>query len=194
MSKQDDLSQCRIDEERMKNRAIRKAKIYTNCSITAAFTVDMLHGESMDVDTLLKKICDSVQQINEGNMQEVEEMLVTQAHTLNVLFHRCLSQVGNSEWVPQIEAFSDIALKAQNQCRKTLAVLASIKHPNSATFIKQQNNAVNQQVNNQVEIENKKNVANELLEVCDGKRLDTRAASTTITADLQMAAMEVSRG
>ncbi|MGH8646968.1 MAG: hypothetical protein ACREX4_21935 [Gammaproteobacteria bacterium] len=41
-----------------------------------------------------------------------------------------------------------LALKAQNQCRQTLAALAEIKNPRRTTFIGQQNNATNQQVNN----------------------------------------------
>lgn len=40
------------------------------------------------------------------------------------------------------------ALKAQNQCRQTLAALAEIKNPRRTTLIGQQNNATNQQVNN----------------------------------------------
>jgi hypothetical protein len=90
---------------------------------------------------------------------------------------------------------ADIALRAQNQSRKTLAVLAEIKNPRRTTFIKQQNNAVNQQVNNAIKSKSEKikKVANELLELKDEQRLDTRAAASSITDDSQVEAVEICR-
>ncbi len=181
-------------KDQAKRKAIDKAKIYTSCNATSAFTIDLLHEESLDIETLIDKMRDSVRQVNQGDLQEIEAMLMTQANTLNVLFHRSLSQVGNSEFLPQAQTFSDIALRAQNQCRKTLAALVEIKHPRRSTFIKQQNNAVNQQVNNEIQNENQKISANELLEINNEQRLDTRATFTSISANTQVEAVEVGRG
>lgn len=50
--------------------------------------------------------------------------------------------------IEQAEAFARLALKAQNQQRQTLATLTEIRSPKRATFIKQQNQAVNQQIIN----------------------------------------------
>ena len=97
--------------------------------------------------------------------------------------------------INQIEVFINIAFRAQSQCRKTLAVLAELKHPRRTTFIKQQNNAITQQVNNEVK-SNPKNfekVANELLEIKHEQRLDTRTAPSSITTDPTMATVEVCR-
>lgn len=56
--------------------------------------------------------------------RNVIELAGAAAKTLNVLFHRSLMQIGNTDFIPHIQTFSDIAFRAQNQCRKPLAVLA----------------------------------------------------------------------
>jgi hypothetical protein len=45
-----------------------------------------------------------------------------------------------------------IALKAQNKSRQTLVTLIEFKNPTKTTFIRQQNNAISQQVNNYANI------------------------------------------
>jgi hypothetical protein len=99
--------------------------------------------------------------------------------------------------INQIEVFTTIALRAQAQCRKTLATLAGIKHPKRTTFIHKQNNAI--QVNHAVKSSPEENkisskVANELLEVKNEQRLDTRATASPITDDSAMEAVAIRRG
>lgn len=53
-----------------------------------------------------------------------------------------------AECTEQLDLYARLALKAQNQQRQTLRTLAEIRNPRRATFIKQQNQAVNQQVVN----------------------------------------------
>jgi len=100
-------------------------------------------------------------------MNEIEAMLITQAKSLEYLFYDALTKLPNSN-IEHAEILANIALKAQTGCRKTLMTLAELKHPRRATtFIKQQNNAITQQVNNSVEskpepIKNNKKIANKL--------------------------------
>jgi hypothetical protein len=91
-----------------------------------------------------------------------------------------------------------MALKAQSQCRTSIEALAEIKYPKSATFIRQQNVASQQQVNNgQAEglapprpaREKDITPANELLEAKDGKRLDSGAAKAAGKSDRDLAAV-----
>jgi transcription initiation factor IIF auxiliary subunit len=87
-----------------------------------------------------------------------------------------------------IELLSKLALKAQNQCRTTIATLSEMKNPKRAMFVKQLNQANQMQVNNSKdsdsEIQKKtSNPANELLEQTDGERLDTRTTGETIGDD-----------
>jgi hypothetical protein len=46
------------------------------------------------------------------------------------------------------ETYLRLALKAQAQCRATLETLAEVKNPKPPTFVRQQNVAYQQQVNN----------------------------------------------
>lgn len=54
----------------------------------------------------------------------------------------------HAKHVEQLDLYARLTLKAQNQLRQTLATLADIRAPRRTTFIKQQNQAVNQQVLN----------------------------------------------
>lgn len=99
--------------------------------------------------------------------------------------------------VNQLEVFAGMAFKAQSQSRKTLAVLAELKSPRRTTFIKQQNNAITQQVNNGVQSksQNSEKVTNELLSEAGYEALDYRGAKETGVINSAMAAMEtINRG
>ena len=94
-----------------------------------------------------------------------------------------------AEYLNQMQVHGQLALKAQNQCRATLAALADIKNPARATFIK--NTATNQQVNLGAAPPQKNSAdsANELLEVKAHERLDTRAPSEAVPVDSPLEAV-----
>lgn len=137
----------------------------------------------------------SAKRINDGITQEVEQMLMTQAKVLEDFFHKTLNKLMGIDVMKNAAIIADIALRAQNQSRKTLIALAEIKNPRRATFIKQQNNAVNQQVNNSIKSKSEKikKVANELLEVKNEQRLGTRTTASPITNDSQVETVEICR-
>jgi hypothetical protein len=73
--------------------------------------------------------------------------------------------------------------------------LIELKNPSRATFIKQQNNAITQQVNNGVKSnpKNHEKVANKLLEIKYEQRMDTRTTTSTIPVDPAMTSVDVCR-
>ena len=174
-------------EDQAKQRAITKSRNYMSCKINAAITINSLHRDTMDIDTLTNELLDSFNRIKKDNLLEIQAMLLSQAHTLNVFFNRCLSQVGDMTMVNQIQTFSDLALRAQNNCRKTLATLAELKNPKRATFIKQQNNSVNQQVNNS---ENPLKKSNEQLCEAQHESLDDRSKEKAIAINTTVGTLE----
>lgn len=95
-----------------------------------------------------------------------------------------------AECTEQLDLYARLALKAQNQQRQTLRTLAEIRNPRRATFIKQQNQAVNQQVvNSPVAAETGKIrdlTATELLGL-DDERVDFRAPALAVGHDAGMA-------
>jgi hypothetical protein len=105
----------------------------------------------------------------------------------------------NVDMINQIEVFSNIAFRAQAECRKTLSVLAELKHPRRVTFVKQQNNAVNQQVNNTVkyeseEFENSKKFANELISEMTHEKVDIGRAISAGAIDSSSETVDVFNG
>ena len=178
-----------------KQERIDNAKRQTNCFASAALAISNLHGR-LDSGAAMDKLLNSAEKINQGNVSEIEEMLMTQAKTLDYLFYDAINKLANLDMINQIEVFTNIAFRAQAQCRKTLATLAEIKHPKRTTFIHKQNNAI--QVNHTVKSSPEKNkisseVANELLEVKNGQRLDTRATASPITNDSTMETVAIGR-
>lgn len=128
-----------------------------------------------------------------ADTKAIERMLLAQSVVLQSVFSHYMTRASRSDVLPELQAFADLALKAQNQCRRTLATLAEIRNPRRTQFIKQVNNAVNQQVNNGLAAtENRKIPESEpgkVLEVdrAERRRLDVGAAAMAIGHDADVA-------
>jgi hypothetical protein len=133
---------------------------------------------------------------SDGNLGRSEAMLVTQAHTLDALFHsmvgrsRACSAAGDTV---KAETYMRLALKAQSQCRTTIEALAEIKNP-PVVYARQANFAAGHQqvLNNGAEpsrIREIENAPTKLLEAQHGERLDTGTASTSSGVNQTMEAL-----
>lgn len=128
-------------------------------------------------------------------------MLTTQAHALDAIFSRLAAHSSNfiGTEVHLAESYLKLALRAQNQCRTTLEALAAVKNPHSV-YVRQQNIAHNQQVNNgqgparRADAAETENAPNELLEVEHGERLDARASGQAGCGDPSMEAVGAVHG
>ena len=105
----------------------------------------------LDVNAMRDELEKQAKEVGNGDMSRPKAILTAQAHTLDVMFNS-LAQIAcknmNAGYLQATEAYMRMALKAQSQCRTTVEALAEIKFPKHATFIKQQNVAHQQQVNN----------------------------------------------
>ena len=91
------------------------------------------------------------QQLRDGEMAGIEELMLAQANTLDAIFNKlALKAVYVMDRFPnQGETYLRTAIKAQSQCRVTLEALAAIKNPRSVAVIQQANIAAGpQQINN----------------------------------------------
>ena len=119
----------------------------------------------------------------EGKNAPIEAMLMAQACTLDLMFNKLVRTARNCEYLNGTELYSNMAFKAQKQCRQTLLALNEIHHPRRTTFVSQQNNAFNQQVNNNsTEKDFQKNSANELLTEVEYETMDTRRTAEAVAA------------
>ena len=188
--------------------AIRKSKFYSDSTKMAMFSISAIFRLDStfepDAKTLHQEINKQAEEIIKGDTSGIETTLVSQTKTLDALFNRMAAQASLSQNLDRMRAYMDMALRAQNQCRKTLLALVAVKYPPQHQIVGQQNIALNQQVNNGVsrpmvqsqggEETLKIKPENELLEKQDGKRLDSKAPSATIKAYSPVEAVEVSRG
>jgi hypothetical protein len=181
-----------------KNKIEEKKKaatteLYLHCRGHATMALSKLYGSGFDSVTAFERLSRSVDRILNNDTNEIEAMLITQSKSLEYMFYDALAKLPNAS-MEHAEVFANIALKAQSGSRKTLMALTELKHPRrSTTFIKQQNNAITQQVNNGVKsesqsIENDTKLSNELNDkVSYEKKMDIkatiRAGSTNTPAE-----------
>jgi len=168
-------------EENIKRRNKKAGRVLASSAGSAAVAITAVIPQADFITTLndLHNIGDKV--IN-GRLKGAERMLICQARALQAVFSQFTDRMAQAETIVQMEAHSKIAFRAQNQCQRTLRTLLEYKNPKRATFIKQQNNAINQQINEgerPKEVSEKKvEPANELLEVNHEARLDIGTTQT----------------
>ena len=167
------------------------AKMYTTPSGSNSLALCALH-DSVDWNAMSDRLKDINADVLDGDITIAEALLIDQAIVLQSFFSNYTSKMVNAEYLSQVEAYSKIALRAQNQCQRTLRTLRTLlefKHPKRTTFVKQQNNATNQQIN-ESELkefpEKKVKPANELLEQNHEARLDTPETKEAVTVDSEV--------
>jgi hypothetical protein len=164
------------------------SKMYTTPSGSNSLALCSLN-DSKDWGAMSDRLREVNAAVIDGDLSIAEALLIDQALVLQSIFSNNTAKMANAKYLSQIEAFSKIALRAQNQCQRTLKTLLEFKNPKRTTFIKQQNNATNQQINEGKlkEIPEKEiNPANELLEVNHETRLDTGKMQETIRTDSEV--------
>jgi hypothetical protein len=152
---------------------------------------DLTHGikgiKGIDTDTLAGEINKHSKALASGDMSQVENMLFSMSHTLQSTFSHYLQLASATSNVNTADSLIRIALKAQNQCRQSLATLGDLKNPKRATFIKQQNNLL-QQINKE---NSEKTICNQNKQsrLEHEQSLDRRTLQGTIQADSRVEAV-----
>lgn len=145
----DQIEKSKVEEK----KKAATTDLYLHCRGHATLALNKLHGGELDVSAVFERLGRSVDNVLDNNTNEIEAMLITQAKSLEYMFYDALAKLASSS-IEHAEVIANIALRAQAGCRKALSALIEIKHPRRATtFIKQQNYAVTQQVNNSVKSE-----------------------------------------
>jgi hypothetical protein len=158
---------------------------YLSTAVIESFGVGI--GDDFNFPSTIKTLEKTIQQITSGDLSKIEEMYISQAMALEVMFTSLARRAKNQEKLLQYETHMRFALKAQNQCRATLQALVQLKQPSNTTFVKQANIAQgHQQVNNLAE----KNITpqNELLKG-NYAQLDTGTTTTPTGIDTTLEAL-----
>ena len=139
---------------------------FLSTAVKESFDIGL--GDDFSFQSNMQVLEKTIQQIQSGDLSKIEEMYISQAIALEVMFASLARRAKAQDKLLQYETHMRLALKAQNQCRATLQALVQLKQPNNTQFIKQANIAQgHQQVNNFAE----KNITpqNELLRSEDAK-------------------------
>jgi hypothetical protein len=181
------------------------AKTVLRPTVKAATTiqlVDKSFGE-LDLTALVGALCEQVDAVLSGELGRAEELLFTQAQTLDAVFHQlariAVDNLGNIE---VSEAYMRLALRAQTQSRATLGTLAIIKNPSPVAFVRQANIAHGpQQINNvatpasdSFRTHESENQPNKLLEREYEEWLDSGAMQAAISGDSSVEALGAVHG
>jgi hypothetical protein len=176
--------------------------VITAGAISKVFVGEMFVGdtkEGVDLQEIIKALNEHTKAVHGGDLKFVEEMLVSQASTLNTIFGSlCFRSAKNIQagYLEASDTYMRLALRAQSQSRATLETLATVKNP-PVVFAKQANIANGpQQVNNGeavpvtvARVQNG-NPPIKLLEHDHGKRLDTRKTRGAGTGNPPLATVE----
>ena len=188
-------------KDQSKTEAVTETQLnsaYKSATVMEAFQ-ENTDRDMFDFPSAMKILEKTAQQIKSGDLSRIEEMLISQAFALEVIFTKTVRTAIRQENLLQYEAHMRLGLKAQNQSRATLQALIQLKQPSQTAFIKQTNIAHgHQQVNNgvvQPSPEKFTKVPNELLEEKHGKWLDTgtKTKAKRVNTELEAVA-EVHRG
>ena len=159
----------------------------------------------VDLAALAGALSNDMREMEAGDMQRVEAMLLGQAHALQAIFMNLARRATAQQLMNHWEAYLRMALKAQNQCRMTLETLATVKNP-PVVFARQANinNGGQQQVNNGATAPLAPTAGThagfpdtaqtKLLEVSHVERLDDRAQGAAGGADSKLATVEAIHG
>jgi hypothetical protein len=154
----------------------------------------------LNLAALCDELAEQSKAVSRGDMARSEAMLISQAHTLEAVFHELARRaaLNMGEYINAAETYMRLALKAQSQCRATLETLATIKNPQPVTIVRQANVAHGpQQVNNgtphsaePLRAQEFEKTPNKLLEQHGEQRLDGGASKTAVGTHPAMEAVE----
>lgn len=181
--------EVKLAKDENEGQALARACLVPENLSAAVITSSNMLGKA-PITEIARELKRQTAAINSGDMTRAENMLVAQAHTLDVLFGQLASRALVAKHMDGLQSYMRLALKAQNQSRATLQTLAELKVPKQVAFVQQANIGNQVQVNNGTEparTRKSRKPQNELLEVEHGERLDTRATGMAGGADPAMA-------
>ena len=191
-----------LDKRKNRDSAFVNSASIANAAITESFGKDLF--PDVDVLAITENLNKSMESVHEGDLKELESMLVGQAKALQVMFATLARRANAQQYLKQYSTYMNLALKTQSQSRATIQAVVELKYPRQVVVTQQANfSAGHQQVNNGAMQRNldsnthapthagkNKNEPNKLMEShheniieAQTKRLDTRTTGTAINSN-----------
>ena len=198
------LDQQNLEHLKKRDSLLVVESSFLNAAVTETFGKSLL--PNMDISKISDNIRQSVRGVQNGNLEELEDMLVGQAKSLETMFANLARRANAQEYLQQFTTYMNLALKTQAQSRATIQAIVELKYPRQVVVTQQANfSAGHQQVNNgatqrnfdanthahaPTHAEKNQNEPNKLMESnhentieVQDKRLDTRTTGKTINSD-----------
>ena len=137
-------------ETKMTRAVLNRPEVTASAAINSVLnTVNLQDAAGLDVIEAQRLLKQQGQAVQDGDLSAIEGVLAAQLQVLHQSFSVCMAKGFGCKNMENILAYTHLALKMQEQTRRTASTLASIKAPRQTAFIKQQvNTAQNQQVIN----------------------------------------------
>jgi len=158
-------------------------------TLQSAATINEYVNSPVDLDlqAIIACLDKQVGQVKSGNFDSIEQMMLVQAYTLDVIANNLFRRSKNQEYLNQLEVHLKLGLRAQSQSRANLEALVNMKTPK--TRLNQTNIAHNQQINNSLRNENWPNELLENTEHEPDKWLDGGTPQEAVRVDPELATM-----
>jgi hypothetical protein len=136
-------SKSKVPAEVVGSPEARGAQMALQPSVNAAAVIQAytgaMFGKEPDINVLIDGLRDSFKTVRDGDLSNLEAMLVGQATALQSLFTSLARRAQSQQSQRHLEAFLGLALKAQAQSRATIQAVVELKFPRQVAFVKQAN-------------------------------------------------------
>ena len=194
-------SRLEVTQAKPVSKDIDNARLMTNGALGATMIVDSyFKSTKVNLGTIFSTLQEQARALHNGDMSQVESMLIGQAVALQSMFVDFAVRAKNATTLAAVQGLAQLALRSQAGSRSTLQTLADVKNPRQVAFVKQTNVAQNQQINNGVSSSSReKNIKDEPIELLvedsyGSTKMDSGAKAATGGVDKELVSVEESHG
>lgn len=110
--------------------------------------LDAMYGNSIDSNQkIIDELTSESKKIRGDSLSSIEDILANQLIVMQGVVSSLMLKSNRTQSFGQSTVYLDLALKAQNNLRKTAESLVNIKRPQNTTVIKNSSQNLNQQIN-----------------------------------------------
>lgn len=190
------LTPKRDESKQSREELLARAALKPSAGAAFASKAFLSQWGELDLISLSAELSNQASSVSEGSLRGCEEMLISQAHTLQAIFNNLAVRAAGSDDLTKMEAFLRLAMKAQGQCRATIKAIGDLKNPQPVAFVRQANIANGpQQINNGPTTQNLppekiENPPNELLENVKHDQLDAGTPRSSVPSYQEMGSVD----
>ena len=194
-------SRLEVTQAKPVSKDIDNARLMTNGALGATMIVDSyFKSTKVNLGTIFSTLQEQARALHNGDMSQVESMLIGQAVALQSMFVDFAVRAKNATTLGAVQGLAQLALRSQAGSRSTLQTLADVKNPRQVAFVKQTNVAQTQQVNNGCPLPSReKKIKDQPIELLvkdshGSTKMDSGAKAEAGRVDKELVSLDASHG